>query len=56
MYESKKQPLLDRSQFVRRLLGHAAAALALLVVSLGLGMAGYVFFEHLSWVDAFLNA
>jgi len=56
VYESKKQPLLDRSQFVRRLLGHAAAALALLVVSLGLGMAGYVFFEHLSWVDAFLNA
>ena len=31
-------------------------ALGLLVASLALGMAGYATFEHLSWVDAFLNA
>jgi len=35
---------------------HAAAALALLLLSLMLGMAGYVYFEHLSWRDAFLNS
>ena len=35
---------------------HAAAALGLLAVSLAIGMAGYVAFEQLSWVDAFLNA
>jgi hypothetical protein len=35
---------------------HFAAALALLLVSLMLGMAGYGYFEHLSWRDAFLNA
>ena len=23
--------------------------------SLGIGIAGYMYFEHLSWVDAFLN-
>jgi len=35
---------------------HAAAALALLLVSLMLGMAGYEHFEQLPWRDAFLNA
>jgi len=28
----------------------------LLVASLALGMLGYMAFEHLSWIDAFLNA
>ena len=35
---------------------HAAAALALMLVSLMLGMAGYQHFEQLPWRDAFLNA
>jgi len=32
------------------------AALALLLLSLMLGMAGYKYFEQLLWRDAFLNA
>ena len=35
---------------------HAALALAVVVFSLGAGMAGYVYFEKLSWLDGFLNA
>ena len=35
---------------------HAAAALAMMLVSLMLGMAGYGYFEQLPWRDAFLNA
>ena len=31
-------------------------ALALLLLSLAIGMAGYMHFEHLAWRDAFLNA
>jgi hypothetical protein len=38
------------------LLLHAAAALALLLGSLVLGMVGYEYFEHLAWLDAFLNS
>ena len=34
---------------------HGTAALALSVFSLGLGMAGYAYFERLPWLDAFLN-
>jgi len=37
-------------------LRHAAAALALVVVSLAVGMAGYEHFEGLPWRDAFLNS
>ena len=56
MYESRKQPVLARSRFARRLLSHSAVALGLLAGSLFIGMAGYVAFERLSWIDAFLNA
>jgi hypothetical protein len=56
MYESRKQAPLARPQFVKRLLAHAAFALGLIVASLALGMLGYMGFEHLSWIDAFLNS
>ncbi len=56
MYETKIHPPLPRKRFIRRLLRHAAAALALLLLSLMLGMAGYEYFEKLPWRDAFLNS
>ena len=56
MYESKAHPPIPPTRFVRRVLLHAAAALALLLLSLMLGMAGYEYFEQLQWRDAFLNA
>lgn len=56
MYEPKSHPPLPRRQFVQRLLRHAAVAFVLLLFSLLLGMAGYAYFENLSWRDAFLNS
>lgn len=56
MYESRSTRPLTRPEFHRRLLGQAAWVLALLVGSLVLGIAGYMVFEQLSLVDAFLNA
>src|SRR5438552_16250070 len=41
---------------LRRLLLHLAFSLTLLAAALGVGMAGYSYFEHLPWRDAFLNA
>lgn len=55
MYESRHQPLLHRAKFLRRLLLHYTVAIALVVLSIGIGMLGYRHFEHLSWLDAFLN-
>ena len=56
MYESKSHAPLSRRRFVGRVLRHGAAAAALIVVSVGVGMAGYEHYEGLPWRDAFLNA
>jgi hypothetical protein len=56
MYEPKTDPPIAGQHFIRRVLRHALAAVALLFVSLALGMAGYEYFEHLPWRDAFVNA
>lgn len=56
MYEHRKHPPLPPRAFARRMGRHLLAALALLAVSLAIGIAGYVGFERLSVLDAFLNA
>ena len=56
MYETNKQPPLSRPGFWRRLCRHGAIAVGLILVSLGVGMAGYCGFEHLSLLDGFLNS
>ena len=56
MYEPRPHPPIPRRRFARRLLLHVAAALALFLLSLLPGMAGYEYFEQLPWRDAFLNA
>ncbi len=56
MYESRHHAPISRRHFIRRMAVHAALAAAFLAVSLAIGMAGYAYFEHLGWRDAFLNA
>lgn len=56
MYEPRHHPPLSRRHFARRMAAHALVFAAFLLVSLFLGMAGYAYFEHLGWRDAFLNA
>ena len=56
MYESKLHPPIPKAHFIRRLIGHFAAAIALLATSLFAGMVGYEFFENLPWRDAFINS
>jgi hypothetical protein len=56
MYEPHHKPPLPVGRFVLRMLAHAGVALALIVVSLFAGMAGYRYCENMTWLDAFLNA
>jgi len=56
MFEHRTKPLLPRKVYYRRIARHAALGVAVIVVSLGIGMAGYHIFEKLPWVDAFVNA
>jgi hypothetical protein len=56
MYESKHQPMASKRHFAHRVFRHFLVAVGLMLFSLGLGMAGYVTFEQLTLMDAFLNA
>ena len=56
MYEHREEPLASQEVFVRRLAYNGFIAFALLMLSLGMGILGYHFFEHLSWIDSLLNA
>jgi hypothetical protein len=56
MFERRKSPLLPRRAFYARMARSAALAFAIVLGSLGIGMAGYHWLERLSWLDAFLNA
>ena len=55
-FEHRAQPLIAPQRFVVRLAHSGIIAVALIVVSLFIGMAGYHHFEGLDWLDAFLNA
>lgn len=55
-YERRGQPPAPASHFAWRLFAHALIVIALGGLSLFAGMLGYVRFEGLSWLDAFLNA
>jgi hypothetical protein len=56
MYEHRTKPLLPRRVYYQRLVRHAAMGIAIIFVSLGLGMIGYHTLEKLPWIDAFLNS
>lgn len=56
MYEHREEPLLPRARFVWRVVQHASVAVLVVAGSIGLGMAGYMRFERLHAIDAFLNA
>ena len=56
VFEHKSEPLLPRRAFLSRLATSAAIGMAIVVVSLLIGMVGYHGFERLSWLDSFLNA
>ena len=59
MYEHRAHAPLSRAAFRLRMLRHAAWAILVVIASLGIGMAGYWYFEPegiRDWPDAFVNA
>ncbi len=56
MFERHYEKLLPRQKFLRRLAKFALISIALIIMSLFIGMAGYHTFEGLSWIDSFMNA
>lgn len=57
MFFKKPHPkLLPRREFYHRLTRSFIVGCALILFSLGIGMAGYHWIGGLSWIDAFLDA
>ncbi|MDO8301671.1 MAG: hypothetical protein Q7T18_00365 [Sedimentisphaerales bacterium] len=56
MFEHHSEPLLPRRLFAVRIIGHAALAIAVILLALAIGMFGYHYLEGLAWLDSFLNA
>ncbi|PYP41504.1 MAG: hypothetical protein DMD43_06400 [Gemmatimonadetes bacterium] len=56
MYETRTEPVLSTTRFLRRLATHGLFALALVGVSLLIGTLGYHSLGRQTWIDSFLNA
>jgi hypothetical protein len=56
VYEHRRERILPFRAFLWRVVRHAGVAAVVIAGSLAGGMAGYAHFEHLSWLDSFLNA
>jgi hypothetical protein len=56
MYERRHQAPVPRAHFVRRMAWHGGGGVALIALSVGGGMLGYMALEGLAPLDAFLNA
>ena len=56
MFEHHTHPLLPLQNYLRRLALGILAGVGLIGLSLWGGMAGYHYYEGMTWLDAFLNA
>lgn len=55
-FERRHEPLASPQHFSSRLLRNGIWAAGIVVVSLAIGMAGYMYFENMGFADAFVNA
>ena len=57
MFEHISKPLIPYHQFKSRLIRSSLIGMGMVVVSLAIGMSGYLyFFPKMDWADAFVNA
>lgn len=55
-FEHKTHPVLPFPKFLARVFRFFMVSITLLLLSLGLGTAGYHYFGEINWIDAFYNA
>ena len=56
VFENKKEPLLPKHLFLRRVARFTLFAMLLMGISLLIGVLGYHFYNALPWVDSIVNA
>ena len=55
-FERRQEPLASHKIFLRRVVVYIGLSIIIIGVSLAIGILGYHFTEHMSWLDALLNA
>lgn len=55
MYESKSAPLLPARHFMLRMARHLGLAVAIVCITLSVGVLGHLWLEPIHWHDAVLN-
>lgn len=55
-FEHRSKPVISRQQFWRRIFRHLIVAAPFIVVSLGVGAAGFHCTENTPWLDALVNS
>lgn len=56
MFEHRQQPIISKTEFLRRQLKFTLIAFAIIGGSLIVGIIGYHFLEGFSWIDALVNS
>ena len=56
MYETKRQRVISRTQFARRVAWTIALSTAIAAVALAAGVLGFHFIAEVPWIDALHNA
>lgn len=56
MYENRKQPIISRKRFMQRMSNNLLVSLAILAISLGIGVLGFHGLNDSSWIDSLHNA
>lgn len=56
MFEHNRQPPLSPRYFIGRMLRHGATAVAIILLSLIIGVVGFHVTEGYSWIDSYMNA
>ncbi|HQU57395.1 MAG TPA: hypothetical protein PLG88_08185 [Chitinophagaceae bacterium] len=52
----KRKYILSRNKFIKRVVNYTLFAIALLTISVAIGVLGYHYFGNLGWLDSFYNA
>lgn len=55
-FEKFHEPVISRKKFYKRLLYSSLFGLIAITAAQFIGMVGYHYSEHMSWIDAFVNA
>lgn len=56
IFERRNHPLISLKAFIQRMMFWIVVTVFAFIVSLGIGIVGYHYFEQMAWIDALLNA